>query len=83
MDFVVTKLVTVGTVSTHSGKGRQGPIEAAAALAGKDFENSITDSDAVQSYEFELMNTEFSITLTKSDTNPPANPDAWDDPRGE
>lgn len=64
MEFTVKKLVQVGTVST-SKAGDMTPVEAAAKLAGKDFDESLTlDAiDVVSTYEFRIEDLEFSVTF--------------------
>jgi hypothetical protein len=90
--FTVTKLVTVGTVTL--GNGKDDPVAVAAKMAGTDFTDSLAHEDiengAVQTYEFEMDEVEFSITLTANfkhtdheGSRPEPIGDSWDDPIAE
>lgn len=64
MEFIVQKLTQVGTVSSN-GKSGMTPVEAAAKIAGRDFDESLgmDGSDTISTYEFAIEDIDFSVTF--------------------
>lgn len=64
MEFIVQKLTQVGIVSSN-GKSGMTPVEAAAKIAGRDFDESLgtEGTDTVSTYEFQIEDIDFSVTF--------------------